>query len=165
MTKHFLLILIAATLLMGCAKLDPVDRPYVPDYFGDKFPGTLVVKGNLDTITPPSNPLHPLSVEVAELPAYRGYLDCARFVDDKRYCALIGAENARNVYFLTDSLLMPFRYDSPIVAGLKAGQLMYIRGYLSITTSGNNQYYLLTVVDIEPTDTIMNANYYYSLPD
>lgn len=160
MTKHFLLILFTAAVLAGCSKNEPT-YPYRPDYFGEQFPGALVVNGNLDTITPPANPLHPLSQEASELPAYRGYLDCARFMDDKRYCALIGLEKARNIYFLTDSTLMPIRYDSPIVAGLTVCQVMYVRGYLSVASSGKNEYYLLRVVDIEPVDTIANASYYW----
>ena len=75
--------------------------------------------------------------------------------------ALIGLEKARNVYFLTDSTLMPIRYDSPIVAGLTVCQVMYVRGYLSVASSGKNEYYLLRVVDIEPVDTIANASYYW----
>ena len=108
---------------------------------------------NLDTVTPPINPLHPLSPAVEELPCYYGYLDCARYANDKRYCALIGMGEGQNIYFLADDEWKTIRYNSPILADCHVGELLYIRGYLKTDEKRHN--FLLQVVDIEKTDSIV----------
>lgn len=155
----FILILALPLLFVACNSV-PFEHPD-PHYWGtETFPGELKMNNiHLDTVTPPLNPLHPLTTEVAELPAYYGYLDCARFEDNKRYCALIGLGSGRNIYFLTDSQWNLIRYNSPILAGCHVGELMYIRGYLTEESKSSNEtYLLLQVVDIERTDSIVAAD-------
>ena len=126
-----------------------------PEHWGD-YTGNLVrALSGLDTITPPTNPLHPLTAAVANLECYCGYLDCARYVDNKRYCALIGSpENGRNVYFLVDSTNSLFRYDSPLVADFSVCEILYVRGILEQVKHDAGIALLLHVVDIEGTDSI-----------
>jgi len=161
----FCLLLPLVLTFAGCSKSHP-DNPYdgrpYDGIVADCFPGELKIDlSSLDTITPPINPLHPLSPGVDSLPAYYGYLNCARFANNKRYCALIGLSNAHNVYFLTDNKWELFRYDSPIVAGCYVGELLYIRGYITTTTAENgNYYYLLQVADIQKTDSIITPEPY-----
>ena len=154
----FILILALPLLFVACSPSTP-DFPDPHFLVDDTFPGSLKMNNILlDTVTPPLNPLHPLTTEVAELPAYYGYLDCARFEDNKRYCALIGLGSGRNIYFLTDSQWNLIRYNSPILAGCHVGELMYIRGYLTeVSSSSNATSLLLLVVDIERTDSIVPA--------
>ena len=156
----FILIFALPLLFIACSHSTPGDNKPDPHYWGtETFPGTLKMNNiHLDTVTPPLNPLHPLTTEVAELPAYYGYLDCARFKDNKRYCALIGLGSGRNIYFLTDNQWNLIRYDSPILAECHVGELMYIRGYLTEESKSSNEtYLLLQVVDIERTDSIVPA--------
>ena len=117
---------------------------------------------NLDTITPPNNPLHPLPTEAQDLPCFYGYLDLARYADNRRYCALIGVvDESKNVYFLTDSDNGLFRYDSPLVADCRVGELLYVRGHLTQEPVGNYYLLKLQVVDIEKTDSIVTREYVY----
>ena len=153
----FILILVLPLLLPACKNSEPY-YPWPPSYLDHTFPGELKINNvHLDTVTPPINPLHPLSSEVAELPCYYGYLDCARYVDGKRYCALIGMSEGRNVYFLTDDKWSPIRYNSPLLAGCHVGEILYVRGYL--TTDKKETTLLLQALDIERTDSIIPADY------
>ena len=181
MKKLFYLIIVALFGLASCAyNSDPGDyglKVWNPSYthepvytvasaydlHGDQT--GLKLNIDLDTITPPLNPLHPIPTSLQDYPAFYGYLDCARFMNDKRYCALIGTTDEQNVYFLMDSEWEPFRYDSPIVAGCRVGELLYIRGnfsYANVTSDGR-PYLLLQVLDIEQTDSIivLEPNYYF----
>ena len=81
------------------------------------------------------------------------YLDCARYANDKRYCALIGMGEGQNIYFLADDEWKTIRYNSPILADCHVGELLYIRGYLKTDEKRHN--FLLQVVDIEKTDSIV----------
>ena len=177
MKKLFYLIIVALFGLASCSmnsdppdgNLKPWDQSYVHkpaytvasayDLHGEQT--GLKMNIHLDTVTPPMNPLHPLPTSLQDYPAFYGYLDCARFMNDKRYCALIGTTEEQNVYFLMDSEWEPFRYDSPIVAGCSVGELLYIRGNFSYaTTSDGNADLLLQVLDIEQTDSIITLNRY-----
>lgn len=178
MKKLFYLIIVALFGLASCSmNSDPPDnnlRPWNPSYthkpvytvasaydlHGEQT--GLKMNIDLDTITPPLNPLHPIPTSLQDYPAFYGYLDCARFMNDKRYCALIGTTEEQNVYYLMDSEWEPFRYDSPIVAGCSVGELLYIRGnfsYANVTSDGHI-YLLLQVLDIEQTDSIITLNRY-----
>jgi hypothetical protein len=162
MKKLFLILIMVLPLLFSeCSKNGDPSNPW-PSYLDAPFPGELKMNGvNLDTVTPPINPLHPLSPGVAELPCYYGYLDCARYANDKRYCALIGMGEGQNIYFLADDEWKTIRYNSPILADCHVGELLYIRGYLK--TDEKRHYFLLQVVDIEKTDSIvvLEPNYYF----
>ena len=181
MKKLFYLIIVTLFGLASCSmNSDPPDgnlKPWDPSYVhkptytvasaydlhGDQT--GLKLNIDLDTITPPLNPLHPIPTSLQDYPAFYGYLDCARFMNNKRYCALIGTTEEQNVYFLMDSEWEPFRYDSPIVAGCRVGELLYIRGnfsYANVTSDGR-PYLLLQVLDIEQTDSIivLERDYYF----
>ena len=179
MKKLFYLIIVALFGLAACSKdgfgPDNNLKPWNPSYTHEPvytFVESYDIHGeqtglklniNLDTVTPPLNPLHPIPTSLQDYPAFYGYLDCARFLNNKRYCALIGTTPEQNVYFLMDSEWMPFRYDSPIVAGCNVGELLYIRGnfsYANVTSDGRT-YLLLQVLDIEQTDSIIVLNRYY----
>lgn len=177
MKKLFYLIIVALFGLASCSmNLDPPDgnlKPWNPSYTHEPVYTVasaydlhgeqtgLKMNIDLDTITPPLNPLHPIPTSLQDYPAFYGYLDCARFMNDKRYCALIGTTEAQNVYYLMDSEWEPFRYDSPIVVGCSVGELLYIRGNFSYaTTSDGKAYLLLQVLDIEQTDSIITLNRY-----
>lgn len=181
MKKLFYLIIVALFGLASCMSSEPTKpednhgyKPWMPSYVHE--PAYTVASAydihgeqtglkmniNLDTVTPPLNPLHPIPTSLQDYPAFYGYLDCARFMNDKRYCALIGTTPEQNVYFLMDSEWMPFRYDSPIVEGCSVGELLYIRGnfsYANVTSDGHI-YLLLQVLDIEQTDSIITLNRY-----
>jgi len=157
MKKLFLILIMVLPLLFSaCDKNGDPNNPW-PSYWEAFFPGELKMNGvNLDTVTPPINPLHPLSPAVEELPCYYGYLDCARYANDKRYCALIGMGEGQNIYFLADDEWKTIRYNSPILADCHVGELLYIRGYLKTDEKRHN--FLLQVVDIEKTDSIVTLN-------
>ena len=160
MKKLCFILILALPLLFAACKAQQPDTPWPrPDYYGwGIYPGSLQMNHTrLDTVTPPSNPLHPMPSEVAELPTYYGYLDCARYVDNKRYCALIGMGEGRNVYYLTDDMWKPIRYDSPLLAGCHVGEILYVRGYL--TTDKSESVLLLMTLDVERTDSILPAEY------
>ena len=149
-------------LFVSCSKSGIVDKPGLID--GGTFPGNLTMNvSNLDTITPPINPLHPLTEGADTLPAYYGYLDAARYYDGKRYCALIGMGGGHYVYHLVDSQWKPIRYNSPVLDGCHVGELLYIRGFLRIVFSSTNKYFLLQPVDIERTDSIISYYDVYEL--
>ena len=149
----FILFLALPLIFAACKQMQPGEDPW-PSYLDNTFPGELKMSGvSLDTITPPDNPLHPLSTEVAELPCYYGYLDCARYLDNKRYCALIGMAEGRNVYFLADKDWNPIRYNSPLLANCRVGEILYIRGYLK--TDEKESVLFLQALDIERTDSIV----------
>ena len=153
MKKLCFILILALPLLVGCAYSNHPGNQW-PIYTDDTFPGELQVKNtNLDTITPPNNPLHPLPAGVEDLPCYYGYLDCARYLDGKRYCALIGRAEGRNIYFLADNEWKPIRYDSPLLANCRVGEILYIRGYLK--TDKNESVLFLQALDIERTDSIV----------
>ena len=151
--KLFLFGLWAALLLLACSSHAPYDPK---DQYGSNMTNLYPQVAHLDTITPPINPLHPLSTEVQALPCFYGYLNIARYLDDKRYCALIGmVEKEDYVYFLTDSAGQLFRYDSPIVADCRVGELLYVRGILTQEAVQNKFVLKLQVADIERTDSIV----------
>ena len=151
---------LALLSIVSCASKS--NNPFDPDSFD--YDAKVLVRSvtNLDTITPPNNPLHPLPTEVQDLPCFYGYLDLARY-DNRRYCALIGVvENSYKVYFLTDSDGWLFRYDSPLVADCRVGELLYVRGTLKQETVGSYFLLKLQVADIEKTDSIVTRDYIYS---
>lgn len=161
MFKRFLIAagVLLSLLFAACS----ANTPTGPGGGIDDYTHNLVrsVSG-LDTITPPINPLHPVGPAVADLDCFHGYLDCARYVDNKRYCALIGlTRSVQNVYFLKDSTNAFFRYDSPLVAGLSVGQVLYVRGVLEEQKHDDRIALILHVADIEPTDSIVLREYYW----
>ena len=100
MKKLFYLIIVALLGLASCSmNSDPPDgilKPWDPSYVhkptytvasaydlhGEQT--GLKLNINLDTVTPPLNPLHPIPTSLQDYPAFYGYLDCARFMNDTR---------------------------------------------------------------------------------
>ena len=154
----FILILALPLLLTACKNEEPYSghNHNWESFSGYTFPGELRMENvNLDTITPPINPLHPLAPEVEDLPCFYGYLDCAlHYGDNKRYCALIGMGEGRILYFLTDDQWHFIRYDSPLLADCRVGEILYIRGYIKTFTNISSRM-MLQIKDIERTDSIV----------
>lgn len=157
----FLITLVATCIGLASCSRGTIDDP--GDWKHDNTTNLVTHVTHLDTITPPNNPLHPLPTDVQALPCFYGYLDLARYTDNKRYCALIGmVEEGDYVYFLTDSEGQLFRYDSPIVADCHVGELLYVRGNLTPEEYSNKYLLKLQVIDIERTDSIISPEIVFS---
>jgi len=126
------------TVLIGTGCSKDVHDPTNPIVDFHVFTANL---SNLDTITPPFNPLQPMDPQEEGYPVFIGYLDFAKYSNGERYCALIGLKdngetvNGRefiysgNVYILLDEQGEPIRGNSPLLAELKIGEVIYVGGW------------------------------------
>lgn len=156
-----LLFVLLPLCWISCSKSNHID--YDPWYPTHVFPGNLTVApANLDTVTPPFNPLHPLSPAQDTLPAYYGFLDNELNWLAQRSCALYGLGEAHNRYLLVDNAWNPIRYNHPLLANCHEHQLLYIRGLITIRKNGRSNYLLLQPADIQTTDSILPDSLYYN---
>lgn len=141
MNKRVLLgvinILLLCLLTIGCSYCDKGHDPAHPDDFLTMH----VDLSNLDTVTPPLNPLKPMDPESEGYPVFLGYLDFAKYCDGIRYCALIGLTEAtttdscqvyrrsKKIYFLLDKHSSPIQAGNPLLNGYKIGEIMYVGGW------------------------------------